>query len=107
MSEPKPTAPLAHATADSSAVVTELNRLFAKALLLVGKHGDADDLDTACRLAAQGWSLLRHGWQRDAERLNGVMHSLTGPRHSTQPREVLKTTDPKNVEPIEPSTNKE
>ena len=104
MSEPKPTAPLRPTTVDSSAVVTELNRLFAKALLLVGKHGDADDLDTACRLAAQAWSLLRHDWQRDAELLNGVMHSLTGPRHSAQPREALKTTYPENVEP---STNKE
>jgi hypothetical protein len=44
MSEPKPTAPLEHATADSSVVVTQLNRLFVKALLLIGKHGDADDL---------------------------------------------------------------
>lgn len=77
---------------DADTAITALNRLFLQALLLVGKHGDADDLDAACRLAAQGWSLLRHDRPRDAERLNGVMHSLTGPRRTTQPSKSANTS---------------
>ena len=54
-----------------------LNRLFVQALL---RLRDADNVDAACRLAAQGWSLLRHDHPREAERLNGAMHNLTHPR---------------------------
>ncbi len=54
-----------------------LNRLFVQALL---RMGDAGEIDAACRLAAQGWSLLRHDQPKEAERLNGVMHNLTHPR---------------------------
>ena len=76
--------PDAGATAPRASSIAALNRLFMQALLQIGKHGSAEDIDAACRLAAQGWSLLRHDWPRDAERLNGVMHSLTGPRRTTQ-----------------------
>lgn len=86
MPDPNPLAPLAPTADDPSAALAKLNRLFVQALLQIGKHGDADDIDAACRLAAQGWSLLRHDQAREAERLNGVMHSLTGPRHARQPR---------------------
>jgi len=61
--------------------LASLNRLFMQALLRVG---DAGEIDTACRLAAQGWSLLRHDWPKEAERLNGVMHNLTSPRRSSR-----------------------
>ncbi|MGB7479687.1 MAG: hypothetical protein WA924_05130 [Burkholderiaceae bacterium] len=50
-----------------------LNRLFMQALLQMGESGQ---VDAACRLAAQGWSLLRQQQPHEAERLNGVMHSL-------------------------------
>jgi|GEM_PF-1392411 len=50
-----------------------LNRLFMQALLQIGAAGQTD---AACRLAAQGWSLLRQNQPHEAERLNGVMHSL-------------------------------
>jgi len=53
-----------------------LNRFFMQTLL---RMGDAGEIDVACRLAAQGWPLLRHDQPKEAERLNGVMHSLTGP----------------------------
>lgn len=57
--------------------LASLNRLFIQALL---RMGDVGEIDAACRLAAQGWSLLRHDHEREAERLNGVMHNLTSPR---------------------------
>ena len=51
-----------------------LNRAFVCALLALGDAGEADQ---ACRLAASAWSALRHQHPREANRLNGVMHSLT------------------------------
>lgn len=59
---------------DTPDPLAPLNRLFMQALL---RMGDAGEIDTACRLAAQGWSLLRHDRPKEAERLNGVMHNLT------------------------------
>ena len=58
-----------------------LNRLFVQALRGMG---DAGEIDAACRLAAQGWSLLRHDQPKEAERLNGVMHNLTNPRRNSR-----------------------
>jgi hypothetical protein len=58
---------------DSEALAT-LNRVFVRALLALGDAGEADQ---ACRLAAAAWSALRHRFPREADRLNGVMHSLT------------------------------
>lgn len=66
---------------ESSDSLPALNRLFMQALL---RMGEAGEIDAACRLAAQGWSLLRHGQPKEAERLNGVMHSLTGPRRNSK-----------------------
>ncbi len=60
-------------TADCGALIAELNRLFVRALLLAGKAGEAE---SACRIAAAGWSKLRHDYPREAERLNGAMHAL-------------------------------
>jgi hypothetical protein len=71
-------------SAAPDAAVAALNRLFVQALLRIGEGGDADAIDAACRLAAQGWSLLRHDWPREAERLNGLMHGLTGPRRTAE-----------------------
>jgi hypothetical protein len=58
-----------------------LNRLFITALL---RLGDVGETDAACRLAAQGWSLLRHKQPREAERLNGVLHNLTSPKRNSR-----------------------
>lgn len=57
-------------------VIPELNRLFIQALKRLGEAGETD---AACRLAAQGWSLLRNEQPQDAQRLNGVLHYLTRP----------------------------
>lgn len=57
--------------------IAALNRLFVQALLAMG---DAGEIDAACRLAAQGWSMLRHDHPKEAERLNGAMHNLTNPK---------------------------
>jgi hypothetical protein len=51
-----------------------LNRLLVRSLLELGHAGMSD---AACRLAGEGWALLRHERPREAERLNGVLHSLT------------------------------
>lgn len=86
MSDTTSTAAPDSAAQGADAAIATLNRLFVQALVQIGKCGDADDIDAACRLAAQGWSALRHDWPREAERLNGVMHSLTVPRHTKPAR---------------------
>ena len=65
--------------------VARLNKLFDSALRALGDAGKQDD---ACELAAQGWTLLRHAWPREGERLNGTLHYLTRtvrPRKSAAP----------------------
>ena len=66
---------------EPSDALAALNRLFVQALRCMG---DAGEIDAACRLAAQGWSLLRHDQPKEAERLNGVMHNLTHPRRNSR-----------------------
>ncbi|MGB5948836.1 MAG: DUF2249 domain-containing protein [Parvibaculum sp.] len=61
---------------DRDASVSSLNRIFIRALK---RLGDAGDIDAACRMAAEAWSLLRHDWPEEARRLNGVLHNLTSP----------------------------
>src|SRR5690606_34648083 len=56
--------------------LTALNRLFDRAVRLLGDSGRTDE---ACRLAAEGWSLLRHVAPAEADRLNGTLHWLTRP----------------------------
>jgi hypothetical protein len=51
-----------------------INRLFVNALLALAEAGEAEQ---ACRLAAHGYSALRHCHTREAERLNGLLHRLT------------------------------
>lgn len=105
MSDLNPAEPTSEVSG-ADTIITALNRLFLQALLLVGKHGAADDLDAACRLAANGWSLLRHDWPRDAERLNGVMHSLTGPRRTTQPPKSANTPANETIVLTQPVTER-
>ncbi len=55
--------------------LADLNRLFVRSLRGLADAGRADE---ACRIAAEGWSRLRHVAPREAERLNGAMHYMTG-----------------------------
>lgn len=64
MSEPELSAP----------ALADINRLLVIALQGLAEAGRAED---ACRLAAKGWSALRGRNEREAERLNAVLHSLT------------------------------
>lgn len=50
-----------------------INRLFIGALIALADTGKPDD---ACRLAARGWSVLRHNNGREAERLGAALHRL-------------------------------
>jgi len=60
-----------------------LAMLFDRALRALG---DAGEEDAACRLAAEGWWLLREPSPRSARRLNATLHRLTvhPPRASLQ-----------------------
>lgn len=66
---------------DTPEPLSSLNRLFIQALL---RMGDAGEIDSACRLAAQAWSLLRHDQPKEAKRLNDVLHNLTNPRRRSR-----------------------
>lgn len=50
-----------------------LNRLLVLALLALARAGAAEE---ACRIAARGWSFLRHDHAGEAERLSAVLHTL-------------------------------
>jgi len=76
MSDPLSIAPAEPPVLDPEAALLQLNKLFDRALRALG---DAGQTDAACLLAADGWKLLRHGWPRDGERLNGTLHYLTRP----------------------------
>lgn len=73
--------------ADEDAVIA-LNRVFVRALLALGAAGESEQ---ACRLAAGAWSMLRHTYPREAERLNGALHALT--RNSPVTPAVTLPTD--------------
>lgn len=65
---------------ETTAPLPALNRILIRALKRIGDAGDPAEIDAACRLAAEAWSLLRHDWPDEAQRLNGVMHFLTNPK---------------------------
>jgi hypothetical protein len=69
---------------EAEAAIPELNRLF---ILALKRLGEAGETEAACRLAAQGWSLLRSEQPQDAQRLNGVLHYLTRPNIPDRKRE--------------------
>ena len=58
---------------DQDELITELTAVLAKSLRALGKAGQPDE---ASRLGATGWSLLRHVYPREAEKINGTMHYL-------------------------------
>lgn len=59
---------------EAEEALAQLSKLFDRSLRALGDAGQAD---AACELAAQGWKLLRNGWPKEGERLNGVLHYLT------------------------------
>lgn len=59
-------------------IVMELNRIFIKYLVKTGTEVYQDD---ACRAAASALVILKDQYPREAERLNGVLHSLTKTVH--------------------------
>lgn len=73
------------AVLQDASVVPQLVRLFIQVLRELAAAGEKE---RACMMAAQGWSVLRHGYPREAQRLNGLLHALTGsthPRHDPEP----------------------
>jgi hypothetical protein len=62
-------------TATTSAQTAErLGRLLDRAVRALAEAGERD---TACRLAAEGWWLVREPAPRAARRLNATLHHLT------------------------------
>jgi len=59
---------------DERETLESLARLFDRALRALGDVGEED---AACRLAAEGWWLLRGPSPRSARRLNATLHRLT------------------------------
>ena len=59
---------------DPELALSQLNKLFDRTLRALG---DAGQTDKACELAAEGWKLIRNGWPKEGERLNGTLHYLT------------------------------
>ena len=91
----------------SDAVVEQiggLNRLLVLALLALARAGAADE---ACRIAARGWSLLRHHHAREAERLTATLHTLTRevgwipPIKETQSMTEARILDVRTLAPAE------
>ncbi|MEO7041461.1 MAG: hypothetical protein ABI035_04300 [Gemmatimonadaceae bacterium] len=68
--------PMAEATSPDAeaSLVDALTRVLARACRELGNAGHPSD---AARLAAEGWSVLRHRFPDDAERLNGTLHYLS------------------------------
>ncbi|HET7569111.1 MAG TPA: hypothetical protein VFK96_00810 [Gammaproteobacteria bacterium] len=64
-----------------------LNKLLVRSLLALGKTGEAER-DQACKFAAEAWLALRDTHPREAERLNGVLHSLTQSNHPKEKNHV-------------------
>ncbi len=60
------------------ALAHELAALLADALRRVHELGDAD---SASRIAAKAWSLLRDGHPKEAQRMDGLLHLFTGVMH--------------------------
>jgi hypothetical protein len=57
-------------------LVAALVRLLDRALRRLGDEGCRDE---ACQIAAEAWALLEPGREREARRLNGILHYLTRP----------------------------
>lgn len=60
-------------------VVVELSKLMVRTLRALGEAGP-EERERACEFAGQAWALLHEDHADAAERMNGVLHFLTGPR---------------------------
>jgi uncharacterized protein (DUF2249 family) len=79
---------------DAATIVDALTRILARACRQLG---NANHPSEAARLAAEGWSLLRHSYLKDAERLNGSMHYLA--RLEQQAEALARNAQPEVVMP--------
>lgn len=70
--------------ARTSDALAELNKILIRALTALGAAGEDDQ---ACRLGASAWSVLRHEYPREAQRLNALLHALTRTTHKVDPTE--------------------
>jgi hypothetical protein len=61
-----------------------VGRLLDRAVRALGEAGEAD---AACRIAAEGWWLLKEPAPRAARRLNATLHYLTVHPRTTDPKE--------------------
>lgn len=57
-------------------------RLLIRALKALDEAGQND---LACRIAGEAWSAIRRTSPREAERFNGLLHSLSNTRNSKDP----------------------
>ncbi|HVS76535.1 MAG TPA: DUF2249 domain-containing protein [Steroidobacteraceae bacterium] len=73
--------------------LSTVSRLLVRALLALAQAGEPHRHD-ACALAASAWSALRHAQPREAERFNGVLHSLTRSTHADN-QEEFPVSQPK------------
>jgi len=74
-------------TDDPEALLDGVVRVLARTCRALGEAGEPQ---SAARLAASAWTLLRHDHPVQAERLNGAMHHLARLEASLEP-----TTRPK------------
>lgn len=64
-----------------------LGRLLDRAVRALGEAGEAD---TACRLTAEGWWLLKAPAPKAARRLNATLHYLTVHPRNTDTKEKTR-----------------
>lgn len=73
----------------SEETLERLGRLLDRAVRALGEAGE---VDAACRLAAEGWWLVREPAPRAARRLNATLHYLTvHPRKDDDKEETMST----------------
>lgn len=86
---------------ETGALIAPLNKILVRALRALG---DAGEKDAACKLAADGWALLRAADPQEAERLNGALHYLTRDRFAKKEKKDERgTTMPPQEDPAMPT----
>lgn len=85
---------------DTPDIIRDLNLIFIQALKRLGEAGETD---AACKLAAQGWSLLRQDRPADAQRLNGALHFLTHPVNSKRKKDKMSDSENLDVRKLIPA----
>ncbi len=75
------------------------NRLLIRALKALG---DADQVELACRIAADAWSSMRRIHPDEAEKLNGVLHYLTLRNRPTEKEPTMPNPQQLDVRTLPP-----